>query len=132
MTDRNFTEFHDSGFTERRQDPHSQTYRMLFDNLNSAIKELSVEVKEVKAKVNYHHATYVEATEKAIENAMNNAFPDGDPQGHRAHHELVIKREEARVKFWETMKTELGKWGLIGFLGWAGIALWKTFLMGPK
>ena len=36
-----------------------------------------------------------------------------------------------RAEFWEAMAREIGKWGLIGFLGWAAYALWNAFLQGP-
>lgn len=132
MTDRNYTEFKDSSFQERRQDPHSQTYRMLFENLSAAIKELSSEVKDVKAKVNYHHATYQEATERAVSKAMLAAFPEGDADGHRRHHEAVIKAAEEKAEFWQAMRKKLGEWGVVGFAGWALYALWIAFLAGPK
>ncbi|MGB4817556.1 MAG: hypothetical protein WBP33_00455, partial [Saprospiraceae bacterium] len=60
------------------------------------------------------------------------AFPRGDPDAHRLHHELAIRKAEASASFWQTLATELAKYGLIGFIGWAGYALWKAFLAGPK
>ena len=59
------------------------------------------------------------------------AFPGDDPDGHRRHHEAVIKEAEAKAAFWEKMKYELVRWGLIAFLGWAAYALWHSFLQGP-
>lgn len=63
---------------------------------------------------------------------IKSSFPDGDPDGHRRHHEAVIRKAEERAEFWATMRKELGKYGLIGFIGWAGYALWQAFLLGPK
>jgi hypothetical protein len=63
---------------------------------------------------------------------MSKAFPAGDPQGHRAHHEAVIKKAEESAQFWKTMRVELGKWGLLCFVGFMLIAGWKHFLEGPK
>ena len=40
---------------------------------------------------------------------MNKGFPSGDLEGHRKYHEAQIKAIEARTKFWEDMRTELGK-----------------------
>lgn len=59
------------------------------------------------------------------------AFPEGDPDGHRAHHEAVIKAAEAKAEFWKKMLFEISRWGLIGFIGWAGLALWNAAISGP-
>jgi len=69
--------------------------------------------------------------DKGISSLREDAFPEGDADGHRRHHEAVIKAAEDRAKFWETMRVEIAKWGLIGFLGWALYNLWVSFLMGP-
>jgi hypothetical protein len=125
MTERNFTEFQDSiGFQDRRQRTE--------DALLVHIQELSKEIREVKAQFAYHHATYVESTEKAVAKAMSEAFPDGDPHGHRRHHEIVIAAAQRRLELWDMLKKETAKWGLLGFLGWAGYALWQAFLLGPR
>ena len=68
----------------------------------------------------------------ALTKMMADAFPDGDSDGHRRRHESELKRLESRAKFWGTMATEISKWGLIGFLGWAVYALWQAFLLGPR
>lgn len=62
---------------------------------------------------------------------VTSAFPEGDADGHRRHHEAVIKAAEERADFWKTMRKELGKYGLVGFTGWAAYALWQSFLQGP-
>ena len=59
------------------------------------------------------------------------AFPEGDADGHRRHHEAVIKAAEDRAMFWRGLRVELAKYGLIGFAGWAVYALWNAFLQGP-
>lgn len=69
---------------------------------------------------------------KEIAKLMKEAFPEGDPDGHRKHHELVIAREEARAEFWQKMLFELSRVGLLGFLGWLGVLAWKALLLGPK
>lgn len=96
------------------------------------IKELQAGQKELTAKMNYHHAVFREEVEKSINGVFERAFPDGDPEGHRAHHELVIKREEERLEFWMSMRKEIGKWGLIGILGFIVVSAWQAFLLGPK
>lgn len=79
-----------------------------------------------------HMAQEAAEMKAVLESAMHNSFPDGDPDGHRRAHEAWIKREEDRAAFWEKMKIELGKYGLIGFIGWAGYYLWQGFLKGPR
>ncbi len=97
---------------------------------------LVTQVRDTLDRMNEKLSNHInnETTELANEIArvMLKAFPRGDPDAHRLHHELAIQKAEAKAKFWQTMSTEIAKWGLIGFLGWAGFALWKTFLMGPK
>lgn len=54
---------------------------------------------------------------------FSKSFPGADPAGHKIWHEATIRKIEARTKFWETLKTELAKWGLIGFCGFALVAI---------
>jgi hypothetical protein len=61
---------------------------------------------------------------EAIANIMNKAFPEGDSSGHRIHHEMAIKAAEAKAEFWEKMRFEIFRWGLIGFIGWVVVSLW--------
>jgi hypothetical protein len=129
--DDGFLEFTNSEFRERRSDPSSQTYYLLFRQMADKIEELSHDIKDVKAKVNLNHATYMEHTERAVTTALNAAFPEGDPEGHRKHHEIVIERESERLAFWKKMREEVGKWGITGVLGLIGLAVWKFLLGGP-
>jgi len=92
---------HQEPMIERRKD----------DAILLHIKELQAAVKELSAKMNYHHAIFREEVEKSVEHVYQRSFPDGDPEGHRAHHELVIKREEKRLAFWTKMQEEVTKWG---------------------
>ena len=96
------------------------------------IKELQATVKDLAAKMNYHHAVFREEVEKSVEHVYERSFPAGDPDGHKHHHELVIKREEERLEFWMAMKKELTKWGLVGVLSFLAYAAWTAFLLGPK
>lgn len=59
------------------------------------------------------------------------AFPEGDPDGHRKHHEADIKAAEEKAEFWKKMRYELMQKGLIVFVPWAIYALWGAFLTGP-
>lgn len=43
-------------------------------------------------------------------------FPDGDPDGHRRFHEVMIRKAEAREKFWNDMSAKLierGVWATL-------------------
>lgn len=64
--------------------------------------------------------------------AVAAGFPDSDPAGHRRYHEAEIKRIERRADFWGKLRLELAKYGLLGFLGWALVALWQQALKGPQ
>lgn len=64
--------------------------------------------------------------------ALASGFPDDDPAGHRRYHEAEIKRIERRADFWAKLRLELAKWGLIGFVAWAAVALWQQALRGPQ
>ena len=101
------------------------------DSILLHIKELQATTKDLSAKMNYHHAIFREEVEKSVINVFERSFPEGDPEGHRAHHELVIQREKERVEFWSSMKKEVVKWGLIGVLSFLAYSAWAAFLKGP-
>lgn len=67
-----------------------------------------------------------------IARLMAKAFPAGDPDGHRRHHELVIRQAEAKTEFWSKMVFELTRWGLIGLAAWLVHAAYKHFLAGSN
>jgi hypothetical protein len=93
----------------------------------------------------YTHATLTESIQRAsdaaksaektvratVEDAMHSAFPFGDSDAHRKVHESYIREAEERAEFWKNMREELVKYGLLAFIGFAGIALWTHFLKGP-
>jgi hypothetical protein len=58
---------------------------------------------------------------------ISDAFPNGDPHGHRAHHEKVIKDADA----WSKIKGEvLSKFltsGLWVAAAWLAFAVWQSF-----
>lgn len=85
---------------------------------------------KLDAKLTAHMLDETKEIAAAVSSILK-AFPGDDPDGHRKHHELVIKQAEASAAFWEKMRFELVRWGLIGFLGWAAYALWHSFLQGP-
>jgi len=65
-------------------------------------------------------------------NHVLNAFPAGDIIGHKESHEAWLSEVKKRAEFWDKMKLELSKWGLLLFVGWAGMSLWNSFIHGPK
>lgn len=67
----------------------------------------------------------------AVGDLKKAAFPEGDPDGHRKHHEAVIKAAEEKAEFWKKMRLALAQYGLLGFAGWAIYALWTALLHGP-
>lgn len=95
------------------------------------VKEILDNQHKLDAKLTDHMTNETQELAEAMAQMMASAFPEGDPDGHRKHHELVIRQAEAKAVFWEKMRFELVRWGLIGFLGWAVYALWHAFLAGP-
>ena len=97
-----------------------------------SIQEILTSQKALDRKLTEHIALEpIEFGEK-LANMMQKAFPEGDPEGHRKHHELVIQREEERMEFWRAMRKEVGKWGIISVLGFLIVSAWHSFLQGPQ
>ena len=117
---------------DRRSDLNNQAILTLMETLSDQVKALRSEVAEIKRSSFYGVAMTSEMIEKAVNKAMHSAFPDGDPELHRLAHEAEMKRIEARGNFYRTLQTEVAKWGLIGLIGWGALALWHSFLQGPK
>ena len=91
-------------------------------------------VKETNANVSQLRTELADgaAEQKAdLQAVLVRAFPEGDADGHRRHHEAVIQAAKDKAEFWKTMRTELGKYGLVAFWAWALYALWQAFLQGP-
>lgn len=51
-------------------------------------------------------------------------FPGGDWEGHRRYHEAVIRKMEARTKFYDDLRADLAKKGLWAILVMIGTAIW--------
>ena len=95
------------------------------------IESLQISVHKLGGEMRRHFEERDLRRDELIATLMSEAFPAGDHEGHRRHHELVIKLAEEKAAFWKKMKEELVKYGLFGFLGWAVFALWAAFLSGP-
>lgn len=86
--------------------------------LPELVREIHENQLAMDAKLTQHMQEETVEFAHEIAQLMIKAFPEGDPDGHRRHHELVIKQAEARTAFWEKMVFEITRWGLIGFLLW--------------
>lgn len=95
------------------------------------VQQVHATVKDLEVKLTHHMTEETQELAQAITLLMNQSFPKGDGDGHRRHHEASIQAAEDRAAFWRTMRTEISKYGLLGFLGWALYALWAAFLLGP-
>ena len=96
------------------------------------ITDLHADVKELDKKLIQHMNDETSVLAAEVASLMAKAFPEGDPDGHRRHHELVIEQAENRAKFWSKMTFELAKWGLVGFLGWLVLLVWQALVKGPR
>jgi hypothetical protein len=98
-------------------------------------------VDRLQHKVLEHMATEALVTQGLIESVARveakadqfmAAFPDNDHRSHRVYHELLIAEARYKKEFWRKLLYDLMRLGALGFLVWAGYALWKAFLLGPK
>lgn len=112
-------------FADRRKPPESEI-------LIGMVERLMERMDRYDERLTEHMENEVVEMQAMLDNALNNAFPEGDADGHKRHHEALIKRAEASAEFWAKMKLEITKYGLFGFLGWAGYYLWQAFLKGPR
>lgn len=111
-----------SKFEEKRAAPNSG-----FAVLLAMVEDTNANVNRLRTEL----ADGMTVQKLALEDVLADAFPEGDPVGHRKHHEAVIQAAEDKAEFWKTMRTELGKYGLVAFTGWAIYYLWQAFLQGP-
>ena len=96
------------------------------------IREVLSNQHELDTKLSAHIDREETMLLEATERLTKTAFPDGDPDGHRRAHEAWIKSQEQKAEFWEKMKTEVYKWGIIGVLGFLATAAWVALTKGPR
>ena len=113
-----------SQFNDRRKDSPMPVLLALVQKVHESQKELD-------RKLTKHMTEETDELAKAITTLMAEAFPEGDPDGHRRHHELVIQQAEERAKFWHEMRLAVAKWAGLGVLSFLVIAAWNKFLQGP-
>lgn len=118
MTDRNTTFFPE----ERRNPPDPQSALVLL------IKQVNASVELLRDDI----ATQMTAHREELKTVVVSAFPEGDADGHRRHHEAVIKAAEDRAKFWQEMRIAAAKWAGLGAIAWLASVAWQAFLLGPK
>jgi len=103
----------------------------LVKNVHDDIKTLHTRFELLDGKLSQHMTEETMELAQEIVKLTMAAFPEGDPNGHRKHHEAEIARVEARAEFWKKMVFEISKAGLFGLLCWLAIAAWSAFLQGP-
>lgn len=90
-------------------------------------------ILSLKEDLDQRHGENITAqavTEKKIVEAirgideLRKAFPDGDADGHRRYHESIIRKNEAREKFYEDLRAELAKKGLWAVIAVIATAMW--------
>ena len=106
------------------------TDRMDRDAIILLLRVVHDKIEAMDSKLTIHITDESLALATEIATLMNKSFPQGDPEGHRATHEAAIKRAKASAEFWEKMRFEISKWGLIGFTGWfigmIAMSVWKA------
>lgn len=103
----------------------------LVQNVHDDIKTIHGDIKSLDIRLTKHMTDETMELAQEISKLMAAAFPEGDPTGHRKHHEAVIAKAEARAAFWRKMLEEITKYGLIGLIGWLALTAWSAFLQGP-
>lgn len=110
-----------SSFHDRRKDSPMPV-------LLELVKQVHASQKALDKRLAHHMNMETGELAEAIAKLMKDAFPEGDPDGHRRHHELVIQREEERAQFWREMRVAAGKWAGLGLLGLLLTLLWTGAL----
>lgn len=111
---------------------HASEVTVLIHLLHDDIKSVKSGVTALDTRLSKHMTDETLELAEAIANIMNKSFPEGDPLGHRRHHELSIKAAEDKAAFWRKMRDEISKYGLIGIVGWLSFVAWAAFVKGPR
>lgn len=112
--------------------PVEHTMVALIHLIHSDVKAVKQNVSDLDTKLDNHMKDETLELAEAIAAIMNKSFPEGDPHGHRRHHEASIKAAEDKAEFWKKMKEEISKYGLIGLIGWMSVVAWAAFVKGPQ
>jgi hypothetical protein len=99
------------------------------------VDALTQQVHAMNDKLDAHMAAQAVERKTIIEDLIKRAVPEGDLDGHYNYHHAAIEAQRKKAEFWDKMKYELVRWGLIGFIAWAilffGNAAWLRVLEGP-
>jgi len=60
--------------------------------------------------------THLLEERERIDRILSDAFPNGDPNGHRKAHEIMIQSETERAKFYSDLRNELFRRGIFWIL----------------
>ena len=96
------------------------------------MQQIHQKVEDMDKKLTQHITDETLVLAEEIAKLMCSAFPGSDPQGHRTYHETQMQAIADRAAFWKTIRIEIGKYGIVGLLGWMLYAAWIAFLKGPK
>jgi len=121
--DSDFAPLADS-FNDRRKDSPMPV-------LLELVRQVHESQKNLDKRLTRHMTDETNELALAVSKLMREAFPEGDPEGHRRHHELVIKQAEEKAKFWQEMRVAGAKWLGLGVLTFLAGAAWTAFLNGP-
>lgn len=102
----------------------------LVQTVHDDVKAMHTNITALDLRLTKHMTEETMELAREISKSMADAFPEGDPAGHRKHHEAVIAKAEARAKFWQKMLYEITKYGLFGFISWLAVTAWSGFLQG--
>lgn len=116
-------------FPERRAE--TSALLALVQTVHDDVKNLHTNINDLNNRLTAHMTDETMELAREISKMMADAFPEGDPKGHRKHHEAVIAKAEARAAFWKKMLEEISKYGLLGFFGWLVTLAWSGFVQGP-
>jgi hypothetical protein len=117
---------------DRRAIPPQVDRRKADDAVLVLVQLVHADVQKLKVKIDEVRLDESLALAEAVATLMVKAFPEGDPDGHKAAHEADIQAAKDRAEFWKKMRFELSRAGLLGFLVWAGVQIWKGALAGPQ
>ncbi|NPT39672.1 hypothetical protein [Paraburkholderia xenovorans] len=100
---------------------------------NKEIVEALNGLRDDMSQRHSENITQMAVTDRKVEEVirrvddLHDAFPGGDWDGHRRYHEAVIKKLEAREKFYQDLRVELAKKGVWALAVMLGLALWAFF-----
>ena len=111
---------------------HPSDAMIILSLLHEDVKTVKVSITALDDRLSKHMTDETTELAAAIADIMQKSFPEGDPSGHRKHHELSIKAAEDKAAFWKKMREEVSKYGLISLIGWLSFVAWAAFVKGPK